>query len=98
MKLELLSVAQSEFVDAALYYESVTKGLGRDFILEVRHGLKLIAARPETWAGLHGDVRRILLRRFPCALLYKIKHDRIVVYAVMHLSRNPDSWKDRLRG
>jgi toxin ParE1/3/4 len=97
MKLELLSIAQIELVDAAKYYESVSKGLGWDFIIEVKHGLKSIASHPETWAILHGDIRRILIRRFPYALLYKIKRDRIVVYAVMHLSRNPDSWKDRLK-
>mgnify|MGYP001767603289 CR=1 FL=1 len=97
MKVEFLSVAQLELADAAVYYESVSKGLGVDFVSEVKNAVKAIDAHPEAWAVLQGDIRRILLRRFPYALLYKARQGRIIVYAVMHLSRNPKAWKSRLK-
>ena len=44
---------------------------------------------------LVGAVRRRLLRRFPYALLYKIKPDGIRVLAVMNLKRRPTYWIGR---
>jgi hypothetical protein len=44
---------------------------------------------------LRGEVRRRLLRRFPYALLYKIKPDSIRILAVMNLRRRPSYWLGR---
>jgi hypothetical protein len=43
------------------------------------------------------DVRRCLAHIFPYAILYTIEADYILIVAVMHLSREPGYWKDRLR-
>jgi len=39
--------------------------------------------------------RRILLRRFPYQIVYRLKPDGIVVVAVAHLKRRPGYWKSR---
>jgi hypothetical protein len=44
---------------------------------------------------LRGAVRRRLLRRFPYALLYKVKASGIRVLAVMNLKRRPAYWVGR---
>ena len=42
------------------------------------------------------DVRRCLTRIFPFAVLYTIEQDFILIVAVMHWSREPGYWRDRL--
>ncbi len=42
------------------------------------------------------NTRRILLKRFPYAVIYLPLHNKIVVIAVMHQRRRPDYWKTRI--
>ncbi len=81
--------------EAAQYYELESPGLGVAFLKEVERCLELIADHPEAGTILRGSVRRRLLRRFPYALLYKIKPDGIRVLAVMNLKRRPTYWVGR---
>jgi plasmid stabilization system protein ParE len=54
---------------------------------------------PEMFARVHGDVRRVIVSRFPYAVFYKIEADWIVVLAVLHTARDPKSWpRPRTRG
>jgi plasmid stabilization system protein ParE len=54
---------------------------------------------PEMFARVHGDVRRMIVSRFPYAVFYQIEADRIVVLAVLHTARDPESWpRPRTRG
>lgn len=44
------------------------------------------------------ETKRIILRRFPYSIVYKIYGDEVIVaHAVMHMSRKPDYWKERLK-
>jgi hypothetical protein len=57
--------------------------------------------RIEFWSirigvSVTADLQRQRLNRFPYSLLYHHADDEIFVLAVMHHSRNPDYWKDRL--
>ena len=65
------------------------------FLEEVDRCLQSIQAAPEAGAILRGTVRRRLLRRFPYALLYKIKPSGIRILAVMNLRRRPTYWVGR---
>ena len=35
------------------------------------------------------------MRRFPYGVIYSIEDDALVIVAVFHLHRHPDSWKER---
>jgi plasmid stabilization system protein ParE len=87
--------AEKEFNDAIEYYEDLEPGLGYDFALEVHSAIKRSVDFPKAWAGLDGDVRRSLVRRFPYGILYSEEKDGIFVVAVMHLHREPGYWKRR---
>jgi plasmid stabilization system protein ParE len=53
----------------------------------------------EMFARVHGDVRRVIVSRFPYAVFYQVEADRIVVLAVLHTARGPESWpRPRTRG
>jgi hypothetical protein len=56
----------------------------------------LILAFPAAWTTLQGEIKRILVRRFPFGLLYILRDDEIYILAVMNLNRNPNYWKKRV--
>ena len=43
------------------------------------------------------DIRRRLISRFPYAILYSDEGEILYILAVMHLRRDPNYWKSRLR-
>jgi plasmid stabilization system protein ParE len=92
---EFHRLAEYELNEAAQYYDLEDPGLGAAFLVEVERCLRSIQATPEAGAILRGTVRRRLLRRFPYALLYRIKPNGIRILAVMNLRRRPNYWIDR---
>jgi toxin ParE1/3/4 len=92
---EFHRLAEHELNEAAQYYDLEDPGLGGAFLDEVDRCLDSIQAHPEAGVILRGDVRRRLLRRFPYALLYKIKPTGIRILAVMNLKRRPTYWIGR---
>jgi len=46
--------------------------------------LALIQDRPQMLRLVHGNVRRVLLRRFPYAIFYRHRESELLVLAVMH--------------
>jgi hypothetical protein len=92
---EFHRLAEHELSEAAQYYDLEEPGLGSSFLEAVDRYLQSIGAYPEAGLILRGSVRRRLLRRFPYALLYKIKPSGIRILAVMNLTRRPTYWVGR---
>lgn len=88
-------VAQTEFHDAAVWYEGQKPGLGDDFVTEVQQVLDTITNHPERYPVADGDVREAPVSRFPYCVYYRVKPDRVVVIAVFHTSRDPSVWQSR---
>ncbi|MBI2300110.1 MAG: type II toxin-antitoxin system RelE/ParE family toxin [Armatimonadetes bacterium] len=96
MTIRLLAVAEVELEEAVDYYNSQSEGLGYEFAAEVRQTLARIAEHPEAWHPLSPRTRRCRMRRFPYGVVYQVRGPEILVAAVMHLRRAPDSWRRRL--
>ena len=88
--------AQLEYRDAAGFYENRQPGLGTAFTLDVEHAIRRILEAPERWPIIEEDVRRCLTRLFPYGIFYTIEQDSILILAVMHSSRMPGYWRNRL--
>lgn len=88
-------LARRELIDAALFYDVESPGLGAAFLDEVEDCTRNLLAFPQAGQVVLGPVRRRLLRRFPYALLYSLKKDTIRVLAVMNLKRRPLYWVGR---
>jgi toxin ParE1/3/4 len=98
MKLVVfLPDAEQEMFQAAVYYESQSSGLGRDYLSEVERSLQAIAASPKTWPIVEGELRRRLVRRYPFGILYRNDPEEIVIVAVAHLRRKPGYWRKRIK-
>lgn len=88
--------ALSEFEAAAQHFAERQPGLELRFISSIEATIQRICATPQSWRVLEGEVRRCLARIFPYAVLYSIEPDHVLILAVMHCSREPDYWKNRL--
>jgi hypothetical protein len=97
MKTIILDVAEQELAEAITYYNSECPGLGYEFVLEVKEGLKRIENFPKAWPPFTPRTRRCLVNRFPYGILYRADDEEIIVYSIMHLKRNPETWKERLQ-
>ena len=89
------AAARREVVEAVAWYEAQRPGLGAEFLNEVERCIASVADRPELYAIVHGEIRRVVTRRFPYSLYYRVRQDRIVVLAVFHGRRQPRIWQAR---
>ncbi|HTB84670.1 MAG TPA: type II toxin-antitoxin system RelE/ParE family toxin [Candidatus Sulfotelmatobacter sp.] len=96
MKFRLLPPAKEELRHAARYYENGVSSLGYDFLREVRETILRIGQWPEAWQPLDKDIRRCRTHRFPYGIIYTIENGEVLILAVMHLHRHPDSWRKNL--
>jgi len=87
--------AADEFVGAVAWYEQQRPGLGSEFSAACRSALALIQDQPQVFRRVHGDVRRVMLRRFPYAIFYRSREAELLVIAVMHERRDPRLWRER---
>lgn len=95
LKLILRPEAEADALEAYRWYSEQLPGLGEEFLAEIDRALETIRANPEAHPKLHREFRRVLTRRFPYALFYAVRGDRIVVFAILHTARDPALWKKR---
>jgi toxin ParE1/3/4 len=95
LRITFHRAAKAEFVEASVWYESKRVGLALDFIAEIDRCVSLAAEKPSQHAAVRGDIRRVMVNRFPYSVYFRAEQRRIVVLAVFHSSRNPAIWLTR---
>lgn len=95
MRILFAPEARAEFDSAERYYEQQVPGLGLRFRHEVRAALQRLRRWPLAAPVERGEVRRLLLSRFPYKLLYAVEPQGIYVLAVAHQHRAPEYWVGR---
>lgn len=88
--------AESDIDAAFAWYEFREPGLGLRSLQEVDTAFDTIEAQPRLFASIHHDVRRALLKKFPFGVYYVHREAAVVVIAVMHAARHPNSWQRRV--
>jgi plasmid stabilization system protein ParE len=85
-------MAEAELQDAAAWYDERTPGLGLRFVRAVRNKSDQILESPQL-GQLAAGSRRILMGRFPYALVYReVSDEEIEIVAVAHLRRRSGYW------
>jgi toxin ParE1/3/4 len=92
-RLLVRRLAKADVRSAARRYELQRPGLGREFVAEVDKALGRVAENPLQYQVLRREVRRAIVRRFPYGVFYRVEARTIVVFCVMHLHRDPESWQ-----
>jgi len=88
--------AAQEYFEAVLYYKEISSELSNAFTQSVDKGIYNIIENATTWPIIEDNVRRHLIDRFPYGIYYTIESRYILIVAVMHMSRKPGYWKNRL--
>ena len=95
MRIEILDGAEKDLLEGFEFYEGQSVGLGSyflDSILSDIESLHIYAGIHTSYFGYH----RLLAKRFPFAIYYKIQNSTIQVYAVLDCRRNPTWIHERL--
>lgn len=95
-QLTLRPEAERDIEDAANWYQLRGYNLGHQFLDEVAATFEAIADRPESFPVVHRGVRRALMHRFPFGVVFLPHADSIIVLAVLHGSRDPRRWQERI--
>ena len=100
--LRIHAATAEETAEAAAWYEKRRSGLGEDYERAIDAALDLLEQDIVPLASAPGiagvrEVKRLLLRRFPYAMVVRERGTEIFVIAFAHHSRRPGYWRGRLR-
>ena len=87
--------AESEMIEAAAYYETQQRDLGRRFLASIQDAGNRIRVNPRLYPIVELDVRRCLAKTFSFGVLFRERPEELIIMAVMHLHRDPGYWKSR---
>jgi toxin ParE1/3/4 len=90
--------AEADAENARRWYASRNPVAAKRFLAAMRAAMQLVRESPERWAEFEPGLRRVLLRKFPYAVIYTVRPDHTLVLAVMRCSQHPDYWRGRPKG
>lgn len=89
VNIRILASARRDLIDGYYFYEKQATGLGTYFLDSLYSDIDSLIDS----AGVHplhfGTFHRLLSRRFPFAVYYRVEGEVVHVYAVLDCRRNP---------
>lgn len=95
MIVRLIPAAQEDVREAASWYGERDAALGQQFVSALSDGIAQIVQFPESSPRVHGEIRRLLLHRFPYCVFYLVEPSGPVVLGCFHARRDPKAWQRR---
>lgn len=95
MTLAVHPVAIREIHRIANAYDRKAHRLGDRFAQEVEHAFARIRENPLIGEEIARGERRLLLRRFPYKVIYRVLDDYLLVVALAHHRRKEGYWRRR---
>jgi hypothetical protein len=83
-RARFVSAARLELLAEVAYYNSKEPRLGAQFLSSVQEATARALAYPLTGSRATKNTRRIFLKEFPFAVVYRPDSDGIVVFAIAH--------------
>jgi plasmid stabilization system protein ParE len=90
--------AESDLRDARSWYQNQRTGLGDQFLAQIAIALEFLIRDPNLHPEYYRGFRRVMMRRFPYKLFYRIEGERIIVFRVLHSGRDHPKLLPRHRG
>ena len=94
-RAQFVEPARFEVLAEVAYYHRVKEGLGTKFLEAVEDATARALAYPLAGSPAQLKTRRVFLRHFPFALIYRSDEQGITIYALAHHSRRPGYWRSR---
>lgn len=97
MKIEILKSAYQDLISGFYFYEKQGKGLGAYFLDTLFSDIDSL----QIYAGIHSihfdKYHRLLSKRFPFAIYYRVEEDMVTIHAVLDCRRNPAWIRKKLK-
>ena len=96
MKVRILDEAEQDIIDGFGFYEAQNPGLGDYFLDSIFSDIESL----QLYAGIHArhfGYHRLLSKRFPFAVYYRVAGKTASIYAVLDCRRNPERTEERLK-
>ncbi|MBJ6723309.1 type II toxin-antitoxin system RelE/ParE family toxin [Geomesophilobacter sediminis] len=87
--------AIEDYAEAFEWYAERAEHLAESFEREFDRSFELLVEAPHRWLSPRRRTGRVLLRRFPFAIICRIGDAEIVIMAVAHHGRRHGYWKHR---
>ncbi len=87
-RVSIRAAAVANLREAQEWYEGQCPGLGAEFLLSVAVALTRLEQSPETFPLYYRGFRRVLTRRFPYKLFYRIEGEAVIVFRILHAARD----------
>ncbi|MFH0999800.1 MAG: type II toxin-antitoxin system RelE/ParE family toxin [Bacteroidota bacterium] len=95
-KIVFKPFAETDVSEAAKWYNDKRDGLGKEFLLVLDAKINAIKRNPEQFRVVYKSIRRALTERYPYGIYFLLENETIYILAVIHTSRNPKTWENRL--
>lgn len=82
--VSIRAAARADLQEARDWYEERLSGLGKEFLAAIAETFLRLEANPEGFPVYYRGFRRILTRRFPYKLFFRIEGDAIIVFRILH--------------
>ena len=97
MNIRILTSANKDLIDGYWFYEKQSEGIGTYFLDSLFSDIDSL----RIYAGIHpkyfDKYHRLLSKRFPFAVYYRIENKTALVYAVLDCRRNPSWIREKLK-
>ena len=97
VKIKILESAKEDLKEGYYFYELKERGIGNYFLEALSADIESL----RLFAGIHtihfGNYYRLLSKRFPFAIYYRIEENEVRVYAVLDCRRDPAWIRRRLQ-
>ena len=96
MRIEILDDAEQDLIDGARFYEAQSPGVGEYFLDSLFSDIDSL----QLHAGIHPlylGYQRLLSKRFPFAVYYRVQGNVARVWAVLDCRQDPEAIVKRLR-
>lgn len=97
-KIKLLPIVHTDLRNAKKWYQEKSEKLAQEFKVAVNKEIDYIGEYPEHYQQKYKNLRQSLMTRFPYVIFYLVEEEQkqIVVFGILHTSRNPIIVKKRI--
>jgi toxin ParE1/3/4 len=97
-RVRFVAAARHEFLAEVVYYNNEETDLGARFAAAVEDATARALSFPLAGSRATKNTRRVFLKDFPFAVVYRPDADGITIFALAHHARRPGYWKSRVQG
>ena len=97
MKIKILASATQDLIDGYWFYEKQAEGLGSYFLDTLFSDVDSLAIYGGIHPKYYDKYHRLLSKRFPFTIYYRVENDIALVHAILDCRRNPAWIRKKLK-